>query len=103
MQPRRCLLALLCLATLRAADALPADIDKASLSRLPLLTRADMKDDYERKVWDMVYGDRKTPLLGPGGVSLYSPKLAESMHLFLSRRAKWTRPTSGIRTKTLPA
>ena len=45
-------------------------------------TRADMKDDYERKVWDAVYGDRKTPLLGPGGISLYSPKLAESMNLF---------------------
>ena len=65
-----------------AADALPADIDKVSLSRLPQLTRADMKDDYERRVWDMVHGERTTLLIGPGGISMYSPKLAESMHLF---------------------
>jgi len=66
----------------QAATPLPADIDPVSLSRLPILTRADMKDDYERKVFDKIYGDRKTPLLGPGGISLYSPKLAEAMDLF---------------------
>jgi 4-carboxymuconolactone decarboxylase len=61
---------------------LPPDVDKDSLSRFPLLKRTDMKDDYERKIFDTVHGERTTPFLGPGGISLHSPHIAESMNLF---------------------
>jgi 4-carboxymuconolactone decarboxylase len=61
--------------------ALPADIDPVSLSRLPVVTRDTLDADGQR-VYDMVVGrDRTTPLLGPGGISLHSPKVAEAMNL----------------------
>jgi 4-carboxymuconolactone decarboxylase len=56
---------------------LPPDILPDSLSRFPPVNRADM-DENGKRVYDYIGGkDRKTPLLGPGGVSLYSPKAAE--------------------------
>lgn len=62
-------------------QALPPDILPDSLSRLPLVKRADM-DDNGKRVYDLVAGaNRATPLLGPGGLSFYSPKFAEPMHL----------------------
>ena len=58
----------------------PADILPDSLSRLPLVRRADM-DENGKRVYDMVAGkDRTTPLLGPGAISFYSPRVAEPMH-----------------------
>lgn len=62
-------------------QALPVDILPDSLSRLPLVQRADM-DDNGKRVYDLVAGTNRTrPLLGPGGLSFYSPKFAEPMHL----------------------
>lgn len=62
-------------------EALPADIDPVSLSRLPVAKRADMDAEGQR-VYDIVAGrDRATPLLGPGGISLYSPGVAEPMQM----------------------
>jgi 4-carboxymuconolactone decarboxylase len=63
-----------------AEDALPGDIDPASLSRLPVVERAGLDAEGQR-VYDIVVGTgRTTPLLGPGGISLYSPGVAEPMH-----------------------
>jgi len=60
--------------------SLPADIDPVSLSRLPIAKREDMHVEGQR-VFDMVAGrDRASPLLGPGGISLHLPQVAESMH-----------------------
>jgi alkylhydroperoxidase family enzyme len=62
------------------SGSLPADIDPVSLSRLAVVDRASLDAEGQR-VYDLVIGrDRTTPLLGPGGISLYSPGVAEPMH-----------------------
>lgn len=59
---------------------LPADIDPVSQSRVPVVERSSLDAEGQR-VYDFVVGTgRTTPLLGPGGVSLYSPGVAEPMH-----------------------
>jgi hypothetical protein len=76
----RLLLILAALAvTLEAQTSQPTDIDPASFSRFPIVQRQDLKTDADRAVYDAVVGTapRTTPLLGPGGVSLYSPGSAE--------------------------
>ena len=76
---------LLSLAPLGSAFAqhnhgLPADIDPVSLSRVPVVERSSLDAEGQR-VYDLVVGTgRTTPLLGPGGISLYSPGVAEPMH-----------------------
>lgn len=62
-----------------AQSSFPADIDPASLSRFPIVQRADLKTDADRAAYDYIVGTapRPTPLLGPGGISLYSPGSAE--------------------------
>ena len=57
----------------------PADIDPVSMSRFPIVERAEMKTDADRAAYDSVVGTapRQVPLRGPGGVSLYSPGSAE--------------------------
>jgi 4-carboxymuconolactone decarboxylase len=59
--------------------AVKTDIDPNSLSRFPIVQRSQMKTDADRNVYDYVVGTapRTTPLLGPGGLSLYSPGSAE--------------------------
>jgi hypothetical protein len=60
---------------------LAPDIDPVSYSRFPPVNRADL-DENGKRVFDFVGGkDRKTPLMGPGGVSLYSPKAAEPIQI----------------------
>jgi 4-carboxymuconolactone decarboxylase len=59
---------------------LPADIDPVSQSRVPVVERSSLDAEGQR-VYDLVVGTgRTTPLLGPGGISLYSPGVAEPMH-----------------------
>ena len=59
---------------------LPPDIDPVSLSRVPVVERSGLDAEGQR-VYDLVVGTgRTTPLLGPGGISLYSPGVAEPMH-----------------------
>jgi hypothetical protein len=59
---------------------LPGDIDPVSLSRVPVVERSSLDAEGQR-VYDLVVGTgRTTPLLGPGGISLYSPGVAEPMH-----------------------
>lgn len=63
---------------------LPADIDPVSLSRLPLADRNDMDAEGQR-VYDMVIGPNPAaPMIGPGGISQHSTKIAEAMHILNS-------------------
>lgn len=56
--------------------ALPSDIYPESLTRLPALSRDDL-DAEGKAVYDRVVGDGPKPTTGPGGVQLYSPKIAQ--------------------------
>ncbi len=63
------------------AQSLPADIDPQSLSRLPPVKRSDMKAE-DQAIYDKVAGlNRTTPMIGPGGVSLHMPKVAQAMDI----------------------
>jgi len=55
---------------------LPADVNAATLTRLPQLTRDDL-DAEGQAVYDSIVGTRPAPGPGPVGVSLYSPKIAD--------------------------
>ncbi len=61
---------------------MPADIDKESLARLPLLQRSDL-DDKGKRVYDSLSGPESNggPLRGPLGFAIYNPALAEALHL----------------------
>lgn len=64
-----------------APAALPADIQPESLSRLPLVKRADLDPDGQR-IYDMVAAPNKTITpTGPVAVSMYSPKVAEAIQM----------------------
>jgi len=59
----------------------PSRIDPDSLSRIPALYRDDMKPE-DRHLYDRIAGaDRTTPMQGPGGISLYMPRVADGMDL----------------------
>ncbi len=77
-------LLLLLTAVLGAQTAtLPKDIDPQSFSRLPVLTRDDMKDDDDKRIYDMLAGGagKTVGATGPAAISLYSPKVAESIQM----------------------
>jgi 4-carboxymuconolactone decarboxylase len=61
-------------------QALPADVDPESLSRLPALRREDL-DAEGQAAWDYVVGDGARPLTGPAAVSMHSPKVAEAFQM----------------------
>jgi len=65
------------------AVGLPKDIDPQSFSRLPLLTRDDMKDEDSKRIYDMLAGGpgKTVGATGPAAISLYSPKIAESIQM----------------------
>jgi 4-carboxymuconolactone decarboxylase len=57
---------------------LPKDVDRASLSRLPLLERAEL-DSEGQQLYDAVTSRESRALVGlrgPAGIWLHSPKLA---------------------------
>lgn len=65
----------------RAQRQLPPDIDPASLSRVPAVMRNSLEGEA-RDTFDKVAGaNRTTPMLGPAGVSLHMPKVAQGMDL----------------------
>lgn len=69
---------LICMA---AAATGQSDIDPVSLSRLPLVNRADLDADGQR-IYDYVAAPNKTiPPTGPAPISMYSPKVAESIQM----------------------
>jgi 4-carboxymuconolactone decarboxylase len=63
--------------------SLPKDIDPQSFSRLPLLSRDDMKDEDSKRIYDMLAGGpgKTVGATGPVAISLYSPKVAESIQM----------------------
>ena len=62
------------------STGLPEDIDPVSRSRLPALDR-DQLDAEGQRVYDLIVGpEGEPPRTGPAVLSLYSPKVAESMH-----------------------
>jgi 4-carboxymuconolactone decarboxylase len=71
-------------ATLGAQTApLPPDVDPHSFSRLPVLTRDDMKDDDSKRIYDELAGGpgKTVGATGPAAISLYSPKAAEAIQM----------------------
>jgi 4-carboxymuconolactone decarboxylase len=74
-------ISLLVVGTPAMAQSLPPDIDPATRSRVPEVKRSDMKAE-DRAIYDKVAGaNRTTPMLGPGGVSLHMPKVAQAMDI----------------------
>jgi 4-carboxymuconolactone decarboxylase len=63
--------------------SLPRDVDPQSFSRLPVLTRDDMKDEDSKRIYDMLAGGegKTVGATGPAAISLYSPKVAESIQM----------------------
>src|SRR5580700_10441138 len=65
-----------------AAADLPKDIDPQSFSRLPIVKRDDLDEDGKRIYDELAGGPGKTVTpTGPAAISLYSPKVAESIQL----------------------
>jgi 4-carboxymuconolactone decarboxylase len=64
-------------------SVLPKDIDPQSFSRLPVLTRDDMKDEDGKRIYDMLAGGegKTVGATGPAAISLYSPKVAEAIQM----------------------
>ena len=62
--------------------ALPADIDRESFSRLPVVKRGDLDPDGQR-IYDMLAGGpgKTVGATGPAAISLYSPKVAEAIQM----------------------
>jgi 4-carboxymuconolactone decarboxylase len=78
---RAAMLYMFALGTPAMAQPLPADIDPQSLSRMPPVKRSDMNAEGQA-IYDKVAGaNRTTPMLGPGGVSLHMPKVAQAMDI----------------------
>ena len=62
------------------ARALPADVYPDSLNRLPLIKSEDMKDEAAKKIYNNYANPNARSLAGlqgPGGIRLYSPKIAQ--------------------------
>ncbi len=77
----RTLLSLLIVGVPAMAQPLPSDIDPHTLSRVPEVSRSGMNAE-DQAIYDKVAGaNRTTPMLGPGGVSLHMPKVAQAMDI----------------------
>jgi 4-carboxymuconolactone decarboxylase len=65
-----------------AATVLPKDVDPQSFSRLPMVKRDDLDGDGKR-IYDMLAGGegKTVGATGPAAISLYSPKVAESIQM----------------------
>jgi len=78
---RAAVFSMLVLSAPAMAQSLPTDINAQSLSRVPPLMRGDMKAE-DLPIYDKVAGaTRTTPMIGPGGVSLHMPKVAQAMDI----------------------
>ena len=63
------------------AQSLPADINAASLTRLPPVERKDL-DEKGQKIFDSLTAPNSTTApRGILGLGMYNPKLAEALHL----------------------
>jgi 4-carboxymuconolactone decarboxylase len=65
-----------------ASTVLPKDIDPQSFSRLPMVKRDELDEDGKR-IYDMLAGGegKTVGATGPAAISLYSPKVAESIQM----------------------
>ena len=73
------LLAVLAFTTVALAQQLPKDVHPDSLNRLPLIKRDQLTDPAAQKLYDSYAGPNSKSLAGlqgPGGIRLYSPRLA---------------------------
>jgi len=61
-------------------SGLTPDIHPESLSRVPPVQR-DSLDAEGKRVWDLVDGGRGMPKTGPAPISMYSPSIAEPIHV----------------------
>jgi 4-carboxymuconolactone decarboxylase len=83
-----------------AQQALPADIDPESYSRLPMIKRDQLSGEALR-VYDAVMGKdadgnpRPKPAMGPAATSLYSPGVAGPMDL-LNKYVRTIKPGVGM-------
>lgn len=63
------------------AQSLTTDIDPQSLSFVPPVRRSDLNAEGQA-IYDKGAGaNRAAPMLGPGGVSLHMPKVAQAMDI----------------------
>src|ERR1700722_16978092 len=78
------ILTAMCVAAVAGAQTagLPKDIDPKSLSRLPVIKRENLDPDGQR-IYDMLAGGpgKAVGATGPAAISLYSPKVAESIQM----------------------
>src|ERR1700722_149601 len=78
------ILTAMCVAAVAGAQTagLPKDIDPKSLSRLPVIKRENLDPDGQR-IYDMLAGGpgKTVGATGPAAISLYSPKVAESIQM----------------------
>ena len=70
----------------------PADVDKQSGFRLPLIPREQLDDEGKRRYDNAASGGNIAGLQGPSGISFYSPKT--SAHL--NQVSRYLRQESGI-------
>src|SRR5690348_14632473 len=71
--------AVLMFTTAALAQQLPKDVHPDSLNRLPLIKRDQLTDPAAQKLYDSYAGPNSKSLAGlqgPGGIRLYSPRLA---------------------------
>ncbi len=61
-------------------SGLAPDIHPESLARVPPVQR-DSLDAEGKRVWDLVGGGRGVPKTGPAPISMYSPSIAEPIHV----------------------
>jgi 4-carboxymuconolactone decarboxylase len=59
----------------KSSGGLPPDIDPVTRTRLPPVTRADIKPE-DQALFDKLVGDKPVPKSGPRFVTLYSPHVA---------------------------
>ncbi len=73
----------LVIAQAQTVGALPKDIDPQSLSRLPIVKRDDLKDEDDKRIYDMLAGGegKTVGATGPAAISLQSPKAAEAIQM----------------------
>ena len=69
-------------AAVSSGQSLPADINKDSLSRFPVVKREQM-DEKGKKVYDLVAGGagKVASPTGPASIELYSPGVSEPMRM----------------------
>src|ERR1700730_16427727 len=82
MRIQICISIMISTAAVSSGQSLPADINKDSLSRFPVVKREQM-DEKGKKAYDLVAGGtgKVASPTGPASIGLYSPGVAEPMRM----------------------